>query len=318
MDDLRISVVIPTYNRAPLIRRAVESALTQTRSPFEVIVVDDGSTDETPREVGELGTRVRYVRQANAGASAARNRGVEESRAPWVAFLDSDDLWNDTHLERISRALDATGGGARFYFSDMEMSPEEGGGTLWERIGFRIAGEHERVPDATAWVVLERQPTMLQSCVVERAAYLACGGLDTRFRLIHDTHLFLKMGLGQPACAVAGCGTRQTADDTAGTRLTAIHTSATRGYWEESRNMWQDLLRAFPVVPAPHRRTLRGYLAMAHWRLARLAWKEHRPVEAFRETGCSFTIEPRTFLGILGRPMLRSPRGGAADASHPA
>ena len=90
-----VSVVIPTYNRATLLARALDSALAQTLSDFEVLVVDDGSTDETEAVVRGCGDdRVRYLRQpTNQGVSAARNRGLQEARGPFIAFLDSDDVW---------------------------------------------------------------------------------------------------------------------------------------------------------------------------------------------------------------------------------
>ena len=93
-----ISVIIPTYNRAAMVVEAVASVLAQERANFELIVVDDGSSDDTEKRLGVFGKRLRYERQQNAGVSAARNRGLELSRAPLVAFLDSDDLWLPTKL----------------------------------------------------------------------------------------------------------------------------------------------------------------------------------------------------------------------------
>ncbi|MFP3870359.1 MAG: glycosyltransferase family 2 protein [Syntrophobacteria bacterium] len=88
-----ISVVIPTYNRAAMLVEAVQSVLAQETTDFELIVVDDGSTDETERKLARFGPHLRYIRQEHAGVSAARNRGLEFCRASLVAFLDSDDLW---------------------------------------------------------------------------------------------------------------------------------------------------------------------------------------------------------------------------------
>lgn len=102
---LNVSVVIPTYNRAEHVVGAVESVLGQTRPPGEVIVVDDGSTDETPDLFAGASDPVHYVRQENAGVSAARNRGVDEASGDWIAFLDSDDRWNPEKLERQTAAL---------------------------------------------------------------------------------------------------------------------------------------------------------------------------------------------------------------------
>lgn len=103
----RLSVVIPTFNRAHVLGRAIESVLGQTYHDLELIVVDDGSVDDTEAIVGKItDTRLRYVRQPkNRGVSAARNRGIEEARGEWLAFLDSDDLWLPQKLERQFAAL---------------------------------------------------------------------------------------------------------------------------------------------------------------------------------------------------------------------
>lgn len=89
----RISVIIPTYNRARLVCRAVASALAQTHPAVEVIVVDDGSTDDTAGRLAAYGARIRLLRQANAGVCAARNAGMALAGGDFIAFLDSDDDW---------------------------------------------------------------------------------------------------------------------------------------------------------------------------------------------------------------------------------
>lgn len=101
-----VSVVIPAYNKATTIIAAVQSVLRQTFSDLEIVVIDDGSTDDTADRLGEIGNRVRYVRQDRAGVSAARNRGIKEAGGEFVAFLDGDDLWLPTKLERQLEVLD--------------------------------------------------------------------------------------------------------------------------------------------------------------------------------------------------------------------
>lgn len=94
-----VSVIIPTYNRAALCKRAVESVLAQTYSRVEAIVVDDGSTDDTRKVISGIDERVKYIWQENAGISAARNLGLLRSNGEYIAFLDSDDAWFEWKLE---------------------------------------------------------------------------------------------------------------------------------------------------------------------------------------------------------------------------
>ena len=101
-----ISVVLPTYNRGRWIARAINSVLSQTYSYIELIVVDDGSMDDTKEIVESYNdTRVRYIYQENAGACAARNRGIDEARGEYIAFQDSDDEWRKDKLDIQLRAL---------------------------------------------------------------------------------------------------------------------------------------------------------------------------------------------------------------------
>jgi glycosyltransferase involved in cell wall biosynthesis len=101
-----VSVIIPTYNRVTLLVEALDSVFSQTRPPDETIVIDDGSTDDTEQVIrSRFGTRVRYMRQDNAGQSSARNNGIQAAIGELVAFLDSDDLWVPDRLERQLAAL---------------------------------------------------------------------------------------------------------------------------------------------------------------------------------------------------------------------
>ena len=94
-----VSVIVPTYNGAPFIAETIDSILAQTHRSREIIVVDDGSTDETATRLGRYGSAIRYIWQENRGPGAARNRGLQEARGDYVAFLDHDDLWTPDTLE---------------------------------------------------------------------------------------------------------------------------------------------------------------------------------------------------------------------------
>lgn len=102
---MEISVVIPSYNRKFLLERCINSVTTQTFQPAEIILIDDGSTDETASWVHRMFPTVSVFRQENAGVSSARNLGIAKSKSPWVAFLDSDDVWLTPKLEKQMKAL---------------------------------------------------------------------------------------------------------------------------------------------------------------------------------------------------------------------
>ena len=99
----KISVIIPTYNYGRFIKEAVESVLKQTFPVAEIIVVDDGSTDNTEEIVKALGEKVRYIKQENNGVGAARNNGVKNSYGDLIAFLDADDLWLPKKIGKTNR-----------------------------------------------------------------------------------------------------------------------------------------------------------------------------------------------------------------------
>ena len=99
-----VSVIIPTFNRSKKLKRALESVISQTYPHKELIVIDDGSTDDT-KEILKNFSEASYFWQENRGVSAARNLGIEKARAKWIAFLDSDDSWQRDKLEKQIQAL---------------------------------------------------------------------------------------------------------------------------------------------------------------------------------------------------------------------
>ncbi len=108
MNPMLVSVIIPTYNRARTIERAVNSVLAQTWKEVEVIVVDDGSTDQTSEVLKVYGDKIRVIHQQNGGASAARNTGIKAATGEIISFLDSDDEWLPSKTERQVKLLQRT------------------------------------------------------------------------------------------------------------------------------------------------------------------------------------------------------------------
>lgn len=197
-----VSVVIPTYNRAEHVMGAVRSALDQSRPPAELIVVDDGSTDETPDLFAEVEAPVRYVRQENAGVSAARNRGVREATGDWIAFLDSDDRW---HPDKIERQLAAHGveRGVRWSTTNAYLVPDtsvraEQGYEAFER-GFPLLVESGQ--DAGWWFSRHLRPASVGASEGRRPVYvgdlfpiLLRGNLIQPSGLMIERKLFERVG----------------------------------------------------------------------------------------------------------------------------
>lgn len=288
---VRFSVVIPSYQRAELTARAVESVLAQSWPASEIIVVDDGSTDGTAERIAAYAPRVNVLRQPNAGVAAARNAGVAAARHEWIAFLDSDDVWTVDHLGSMARAIILTGRAADLYFADTRLAD---GGLLWDRAGVALSCDHELRHRGTGaeWAMLSRQPMMMQSSVVRRSAYLGIGGQDRRLPCREDTHFFLRLGLTRPSCAVAGVGAVMTADAPASNRLTGMHATSARAYWHATTLLYADVAERVRPLRAEHIRELHSREAAGHWRLARLEWAEGRPHRFLGGTLRSLAREP--------------------------
>src|SRR5262245_12005814 len=104
----KITIIIPTFNREAFITRAVDSALAQSFKDHEIIVIDDGSTDNTKAVLKCFGSKIHYIYQKNAGVSTARNTGIKSATGEWIAFLDSDDEWKHAYLARQIERLNGS------------------------------------------------------------------------------------------------------------------------------------------------------------------------------------------------------------------
>jgi len=124
--DVRVSVVLPTYNRADVLRRSIESVLGQTFEAFELIIIDDASTDETKPVVEEFDDdRIQYVKHdENRGSAAARNTGIQQAEANIIAFQDSDDVWDERKLEKQVDRFDETADTAGVVYTGLDRKIE--------------------------------------------------------------------------------------------------------------------------------------------------------------------------------------------------
>jgi glycosyltransferase involved in cell wall biosynthesis len=187
--DPLVSVVIPTFNRGWIVRDAIDSVLGQTYADFELIVVDDGSTDRTPQILDAYGDRLRVIRQANQGVSAARNRGIDASSGPLIALLDSDDIW-------LHRKLAVQVDFFKMNPAALICQTEE----IWIRNGLRVnPGKRHRKPSG---MIFERSLDLClvspSAVMVRRELFEKVGLFDESLPACEDYDLWLRVGCRFP------------------------------------------------------------------------------------------------------------------------
>ena len=198
---MRLSVIIPLFNKAPYVERALRSVVSQTFADFEVIVVDDGSSDGGMQVVESFDDqRIRLVRQENAGPGAARNRGIAEARGELVAFLDADDEWVPDYLAHAVRLLDQHSEAAAVTSGYFAFPGGSSSKALWQSRG--LADGISRVTsDTKPGLVIATLAYMSPCTTVARTdAVRRRQGFYDRDHCMYgeDAHLWLKVLLNEP------------------------------------------------------------------------------------------------------------------------
>lgn len=185
-----VSVILPAHNREELLTRSIESVLNQTFSDFELIVVDDGSTDGTDEVIARLeDPRVRYVRlEKNRGASAARNVGIRQANGRFLAFQDSDDEWVPEKLEKQLQCLERQDKEVGVVYSDMERI-EADGSVLYYRSPTVIP---DRLINADMGFY-QVYGLGIQSTLIRRECFDHVRTFDERYRCFEDLELFIRL-----------------------------------------------------------------------------------------------------------------------------
>lgn len=199
---MTVSVVVPLYQKAPFVRRALRSLTHQTFSALEVIVVDDGSTDGGDAIAKAWpDPRVRLVRQPNGGPGAARNRGAAEAKGSLLAFLDADDEWHPEFLARGVKSLEEAGPEVAATVCGHRVMPADTTRErLWRRRGVR-EGIFRATPQERALRFIH-QLAFMSPCatLIRREAFERCGGFYARDRCLYgeDAYLFMRVLLQHP------------------------------------------------------------------------------------------------------------------------
>ena len=197
-DGPLVSVIVPAYNRARIIRETIENIFEQTYANIELIIVDDGSSDDTQTILRSYGSRIQWIAQKNAGPAAARNRGINMAKGDIIAFQDSDYAWHPTKIERQVSLLQRAGESAvcclcnsfvQLYFGKVERS-------------FERAGVHPPIEEGIwlnpAEVLATSFLLFNQAVAIRRKVLERIGGFDESFRLMEDMDLALRLSLEGP------------------------------------------------------------------------------------------------------------------------
>ncbi len=191
---MEISVVIPTYNRIGVLPRAIDSVLAQTFPAKEILVIDDGSNDETASIIGESYPQIRLIRQNNLGVSAARNSGIREAQCEWIALLDSDDEWRPEKLMKQARA---PGLSTQFQVCHTDE--------IWIRRGLRVnpMKKHAK-PDG--WIFSQCLPLCCvspSSVMIHSDVFQQAGVFDEELPVCEDYDMWLRIFSRYPVLLVA-------------------------------------------------------------------------------------------------------------------
>jgi GT2 family glycosyltransferase len=194
----KVSIIMPVYNGAQHIREAIASVFAQTYTDWELIVVDDGSTDDTVNVVASLGVSLTFLKQQNHGPSAARNLGLHSATGSYVVFLDADDLWHENFLDTTVTQLDqvdddVVGVGSGWVYTDQDG--KELSHTRMSRTGY--LGLHD---------FLVTNPFPIHAILTRREALLSVDGFDTQILAMEDWDLWLRLiATGGRFCGVQPC-----------------------------------------------------------------------------------------------------------------
>jgi glycosyltransferase involved in cell wall biosynthesis len=267
----KVSVVVPTYNRADRVCGTIESVLAQSFSDFEVIVVDDGSSDDTEAVLARaFGDRIRYFAQANQGASVARNRGIEEARGEWIAFLDSDDLWEKDKLEWQLKALERFRDQCGGCYTDVTLFNHPETRTFFQLAedGYRHEGMMGMNPNVLKLLVRPGGAGMvvcLSSFIARADVIRKAGGFDPKLLYSQDSEFMFRLAMRTGLCYVNRPLVRfdRSPAETRHTGVSAVWNKR-EFFLQDSQLRLEGLLRLGEEVPGPVRKVIREQLRSIH------------------------------------------------------
>jgi glycosyltransferase involved in cell wall biosynthesis len=249
---VKVSALIPTYNRRSFIFRAIDSVTAQTEPVDEIIVVDDGSTDGTPEAIEDhYGSRVKVIRQENMGVSGARRRSIDEAQGEWMAFLDSDDEWLPTRNAEFLKAISSLPSRVGIVFGNTRFVTDQGdGNTVFEENGLFIASDptvFENPLFELDWKADRTRPAVVPSSFMRKSALIEMDCFSEGLRHAEDFLATMQIASRHSFAAIPSVVTRVY-------RTSDLSQSSLELKWNE----WDDNKRAKLLAYALAARTTRA------------------------------------------------------------
>jgi glycosyltransferase involved in cell wall biosynthesis len=231
----RIAIIVPCYNCAAHLATSIGSVLAQTYTDWQLIVVDDGSTDTSAAQIDLFNDpRIQLIRQANAGVSAARNRALQAANSELIAFLDADDTWAPTFLDAMLNALDAQPAAVLAYCGWQNVGLPGGRGAPFVPPDYETPHKLEKLLGGCRWPI--------HATLTRRTAIMAAGGFNPRYSHAEDFALWLQIATQAPIVKVGEVLAYYHFHG--GAQASANHARAALQFWQAQR----DYIARHPVV----------------------------------------------------------------------
>jgi glycosyltransferase involved in cell wall biosynthesis len=284
----RVSVIIPCFNRSAPLREAVESVLAQTYRDFEILIIDDGSTDDTRATVENRfggNPRIKYFHKNHGGPGPARNLGLRHAAGEYIAFLDSDDLWLPDKLEHQVRQLEEDSGAALSFTDAFMRDASPGRKTRFQSHGFKGETTVKAIVESTF-------PLCTPAVVIRRRVFDEIGNFDESLACAQDWDLWIRVLAVHRAAYLERPGlVIRTGDDSISRTRALEKWRCWLRVWEKHR----ELLLSSGCTP----RSVRGRLAHAHKKIAQACLSSGRYAEAKSHYRDWWRCQPWQIRGVL-------------------
>lgn len=293
---MKISVIIPTYNRAQHVGNAIESVLNQTLPVHEIIVVDDGSTDDTRVVLERFGEKIRYIHQDNGGVASARNVGIVAATGDWIAFLDSDDVWKQNKIELQVDNLQQSGADVccSAYEDDLGYSSTE----LFPEMEIGAARYFD---DSLTLMFHNCHHPLVQTMLAKKSLLLRMGLFDQTLRVAEDTKLMYQIAFHTGVCYINRplfvLNRRRSESGLSDDKRIKVAMARYECYYRVQSEAYWRLITRNPALA----KIVRGNISYFISRQAEIfaALKEYRTARRLAFEGLRFCNQPKTFVRCL-------------------